>query len=40
MISKPHVDQDSRDLLDDFVLTDADILGSNGAIHAEVVTAS
>ena len=40
MITGPHVDQSSRDRLDDFALTDAEIICSDGAIHAEAVTAS
>ena len=40
MIAGPHVDQNSRDRLDDFVLTDTDVIGTTGAMHAEVVTAS
>jgi hypothetical protein len=35
-----HLCQQARDLLDDFVLTDAEVMGSGGAIHAEAVTAS
>lgn len=40
MISGPHVDQGSRDLLDDLGLVDVEVIGSAGAMHAEVVTAS
>ena len=40
MITGPHVDQDSRDRLDDSALTDADTIGSHGASSAEAVMAS
>lgn len=40
MMTGPHIDQDSRDRLDDFSLTDADVIESDGAMHAEAVTAS
>ena len=40
MITGPHVDQSSRDRLDDFALTDTDMMCSNGAMHAEAVIAS
>ena len=36
----PHVDQHVRDLLDDLVLADCEVIGSGGAAHAEAVTAS
>lgn len=40
MINGPHVDQSLRDRLEDFALTDIDIIGTTGAMHAEAVTAS
>jgi hypothetical protein len=40
VIAGPQVNQDSRDRLDDCALTDADTIGSDGAIHTEAVTAS
>ena len=40
MITGPHVDQGSRDLLEDFGLVDVDVIGTADAVHAEVVTAS
>ncbi len=40
MTTGPHVDQISRDRLDDFALTDADIIiSANGAMHSEAVKA-
>ncbi len=36
----PHVEQQLRDLLDDSVLADWEVIGSGGAFSAEVVTAS
>ena len=40
MITGPHVDQDSRDRLDDCALTDADTIASYEAMRTEAVTAS
>jgi hypothetical protein len=40
LITGPHVDQGSRDRLDDFSLVDVDVIGSAGAMHAEAVTPS
>jgi hypothetical protein len=39
-VTGPHLCQQARDLLDDFVLTDTEVTGSSEAIHAEAVTAS
>jgi hypothetical protein len=36
----PHLDQLARDLLDDFVLADGEVIGSGGAGYTEAVTAS
>lgn len=36
----PHVDQGERDRLDDFVLTDTEVIGAGEASHAEAVTAA
>jgi len=40
VIAGRQVDQDSRDRLDDCCLTDADTIGSYGAVNTEAVTAS
>ena len=36
----PHLSQEFRDRIDDFVLMDTEVIGSGEAVHAEAVTAS